>query len=1643
MTTEKALNGKPDAGNPHVLFDEREVASVTMPRRGALLYNMKKLTGKTAILAAAIAASAILPARAGSIVWEGAQNITGTGDARTEGTLLYAYAKGTATLNGVPFADGLSTASAAQTSYIPNNAASPQDIKLYGNGDSIQATTQNMSAPAGCDILKSFVYNSTANIMTVTLQNLTEGHRYLVQLWVQDSRNNTNLRTRYVRPDGNAAAQAQYYVSSTGYGQHVTGIFVATGTTQDFTLNPGASKGTACAQINAIQVRDLGVGGIAWEEAQNITGTGDVRTEGTLLYAYAKGTATLNGVAFADGFTDGFSTSTGTATNFIPSNAETPKDIEVSVGTPGVVLHTTQALSVPTGCDILKNFIYDVKETTATVTLRNLVAGRRYLVQFWANDTRTSGNCKTRFEVVDGVNVVKYCNGSYGQHITGTFTAADDTQSFTLTPQRGSSTSGSAQINAIQVRDLGAIDWEPAQNITGTGDVNTAGTLLYAYALGTATLNGVAFADGFTTVSGTGTTCIPNNADSPKDIEFSLASGDVGNTTQPISVPSGCDILKSFIYGSYDVGATVTLRNLTPGNRYLVQFWVHDPRTSGNIKSRLEIVDSGYAVKYCNGSYGQHITGLFTAAADSVFFTLTPQKGSAAYGAVQINAIQVRDLGNPAEKTTQTWSGAAGTSLSWNGQNWDGNANVWTIGNDAVFATDGAIADVDSDTVAASMAFEGDATVTGTGTIIAPEVNVADGKTATIGAQTSGALEKTGAGTLVLGSSRSAVTTLSEGTLELSGTASLNMANFTFGTDAAKPVTLRVGPTATLANNSGTWDTGAGVTSTVIKEGGDWAFSGSLLFGNDPDAAMTFRHEGGTLSAAGWIALGNVAGAGLSTMVVDGGTVSSTWAGTDAANPFRIVIGTRADGRMVVTGGAALNSASGLSLGYGNDANGTLDISDGGIVAVNGDVIFGYASDNAGSGTVNLGEGGTLVADTIRTHDVNSIPAVINFDGGTLKARSDGKTLIHAHADMSVKIGANGGTIDANGKFAYIGSEILSGVDGGTDGGMTFKGGGTVSANRLRYAGKTTVEIGTTLRLMKADDLCGGLVVTLPEDATGETLPNGVYKVVVLFGENETFPADVLEHVVVPSGVSLRVADTGRSIVCVHGEDPGFVWIGGASGSLGDAVNWANGHVPTNGTSCFIASAVDANLTVAGDFAPSSITFSQDSAAVTITGAAISGMSAITNLSVTTHVFNVPVAFADEILVVQKAKSWDSRANSSIRFAGGVTGTTFADGTSRYLNGAFTLSDVTGWVANTYGSDSRWGIPAGSSLTIPVATDTHELALGDNATAGGAFTTGVMRTSARLSCWNAGECVVTDELVMTLPNGDLHLCYDYSVGHFKFEKVTLGSSGDAYKGFYFSASYASSQATTRNVWIGAGGLQFTDDANLQAVYVIGNRVGDVTYVRPWHSDYAIAAKDGIKRDIHIRRETHFGTTDENGVARTVTANGIFDESGTMHIDGAGRFVVNAVNTYSGAVRVNDTATLAVNAGKKVTSGAITVGATATLEVAQSGTVALGGNLSLADGATLAFNYTDKAVPVLDATDKTVTFGSTSNIVVKVSAADGKRARGGANVLTSGGKFANANVTLATGAPDWAKGVMVVDGEIVLNVRPSGMVIIVK
>ena len=73
-------------------------------------------------------------------------------------------------------------------------------------------------------------------------------------------------------------------------------------------------------------------------------------------------------------------------------------------------------------------------------------------------------------------------------------------------------------------------------------------------------------------------------------------------------------------------------------------------------------------------------------------------------------------------------------------------------------------------------------------------------------------------------------------------------------------------------------------------------------------------------------------------------------------------------------------------------------------------------------------------------------------------------------------------------------------------------------------------------------------------------------------------------------------------------------------------------------------------------------------------------------------------------------------------------------------------------------------------------------------------------------------------------------------------------------------------------------------------------------------------------------------------------------------------------------------------------------------------------------------------------------GVSGTVNVKVSAVGDIRPAFGADgkyALTSGGGFSGKTVTLTADAPKWAKSVTIVDGNIVLSVKPKPMVIVVR
>ena len=112
-----------------------------------------------------------------------------------------------------------------------------------------------------------------------------------------------------------------------------------------------------------------------------------------------------------------------------------------------------------------------------------------------------------------------------------------------------------------------------------------------------------------------------------------------------------------------------------------------------------------------------------------------------------------------------------------------------------------------------------------------------------------------------------------------------------------------------------------------------------------------------------------------------------------------------------------------------------------------------------------------------------------------------------------------------------------------------------------------------------------------------------------------------------------------------------------------------------------------------------------------------------------------------------------------------------------------------------------------------------------------------------------------------------------------------------------------------------------------------------------------------------------------------------------------------------------------------------------MEVA-SGVHTFDGGLTLNDGATLAFNFTERAVVPQIAIGNGKTLTASGAVKVKI-AADSKWPTAGEKIITTCGGFAGKTVKLVD-PPKWVRGLSVnADGNIVLDVKPMGTKVIVR
>lgn len=191
----------------------------------------------------------------------------------------------------------------------------------------------------------------------------------------------------------------------------------------------------------AIAGLPVGAGGapITWGAATTIAGDTDVATAGTTVFAYnwAGATQSINGVPFTppgNGVTLGglgglHPTAFGSGSAPFASLSAAYRAVLIGSGYSG--------------------------NTPGTVTLNNLIPGRQYQVQLWANDSRNLnlGFARTETVTSSGGNTVTLSypgnlDGAVGQYTIGIFTADATSQVINLL---GNS---ATQVNALQLRDL-------------------------------------------------------------------------------------------------------------------------------------------------------------------------------------------------------------------------------------------------------------------------------------------------------------------------------------------------------------------------------------------------------------------------------------------------------------------------------------------------------------------------------------------------------------------------------------------------------------------------------------------------------------------------------------------------------------------------------------------------------------------------------------------------------------------------------------------------------------------------------------------------------------------------------------------------------------------------------------------------------------------------------------------------------------------------------------------------------------------------------------------------------------------------------------------------------------------------------------
>ena len=722
------------------------------------------------------------------------------------------------------------------------------------------------------------------------------------------------------------------------------------------------------------------------------------------------------------------------------------------------------------------------------------------------------------------------------------------------------------------------------------------------------------------------------------------------------------------------------------------------------------------------------------------------------------------------------------------------------------------------------------------------------------------------------------------------------------------------------------------------------------------------------------------------------------------------------------------------------------------------------------------------------------------FNGGTLRAAADSDDFIaianHNNSYGNVRVLAPGGTIDTNGHTINV-QQLLDPPGSGTSGDLIITGGGTYKqTGATAYNGRTVVDGNTkyiknnsssNLKLIVKGGSSFQNAAALASRVAGASLTfedgakfvvdcsyttNGLlstaavidvqgalvisfsgmvpesrsaFPIIRVTGSG-TFPADILSRVTLaadaPSGLTLALSDDRRTIsynYAVHD----WYWTGAGDGrTFGDGANWLGGNAPGASSDLLFVSAPATAENDIDDLSVASVTFGSACPSMTITGKQIT----LVDEGVIENTGDVPQTFAAPVTFLGAAQAKHKiymnnlavvNEGGRLVFAGGVTCPSWnVHYDKRMMCGYWNCTNST--IPCSTATNPRTAVYKNSSLVARELTGTQALYIMEGATVTNETMT--VNSECVLSA-NAGELVVNGPFYFPATSKDKWTFSNrigQTVPRFKAKSITLSGGYNASLGFAAQAGNSSPV----DWYLGEGGMNV-----MGTQHFFMHHTGDVLNIHPWKCDTAINAPTGGDEYTVLQMNKtgialNFFTDDEDGVARTITLNGTVwaAAGGTVTVKGAGTVAVKNNQILAADLSVADTATYAIDVGCTNGTGSVAVGATATLKTVGADRAEVGG-LTLADGATLAFEFTDKAVaPVL----ASVTGADiTSAVNVKITAADGVRPRGGTHILTSGADFTGATVN-SVDAPEWVKRVGVdVSGNVFVEVKPKGFIIIVR